>query len=156
MTASPTGPTGTELALRPAGELAALLRSGAIGSRDLLELYLERIEAIDPELGAVVTLDADGARAQADAADRALAEDGPTGALHGLPVTVKDSIETRGMRTTAGATALAGHVPDRDATVVARVRAAGAVVMGKTNLPEWAGDSRPATNCSARRTTPGT
>ena len=142
MTAARTSPTATELALRPATELAELLRSGAVGSRELLEQYLDRIERIDPDVGAVATLDADGARAQADAADRALAAGGPTGALHGLPVTLKDCLETRGLRTTAGASVLADHVPDRDATVVARVRAAGAVVLGKTNLPEWASDSQ--------------
>ena len=137
-----TGPSESELALRPATELAALLRTGVVSSRDLLEEHLERISRLDPVLGAVVTLDAEGARAQAVAADRALSAGEPAGPLHGLPVTVKDCLETRGMRTTSGSTALVGYVPDQDATVVARLRAAGAIIVGKTNLPEWAGDSQ--------------
>lgn len=142
MTRARTSPTDPELALRPATELAALLRTGAVTSRDLLEQHLERIARLDPLLGAVVTLDADGARARADEADRAVAAGRPTGPLHGLPVTVKDCLETRGMRTTCGSSVLAEYVPERDATAVARLRAAGAIVMGKTNLPEWASDSQ--------------
>lgn len=122
--------------------LAAAIRSGAISSRDLLELYLGRIERFNPALNAIVTLDADRARAEADAADAAIVRGDDLGPLHGVPITVKDSIETAGMRTTSGAEMLAEYVPQRDAIAVARLRAAGAIVFGKSNLPEFAGDSQ--------------
>src|SRR6476619_5191614 len=118
--------------------LAAAIRSGAISSRDLLELYLGRIERFNPTLNAIVTLDADRARAEADAADAAVARGDQLGPLHGVPITIKDSIETAGMRTTSGAKRLADYVPERDADSVARLRAAGAIIFGKTNLPEFA------------------
>ncbi len=128
------------LALRPASELVVALRNREVSSRELLDVYLERIERLNGDLTAVVTIDAERARQQADAADRATMRGEADGALHGLPITVKDSIETAGIRTTAGATELADHVPAADAPAVARLRAAGAVVFGKTNLPAWAGD----------------
>jgi amidase len=127
------------LAFAPAVELLELLRSGQMSARELLDLYLGRIGSREPELGAVVTVDGERAMAAAAAADEARAggDDRP---LLGLPVTVKDSLETAGLRTTAGAAELSGHVPAGDAVAVARLRAAGAVVVGKTNLPAWAGD----------------
>ena len=88
----------------------------------------------------MVTLDAERARAAADAADRALAAGEAKGALLGLPMTVKDTFETAGLRTTCGVPELSQHVPAADAVAVARLRAAGAVVFGKTNTPTWAGD----------------
>jgi amidase len=125
-----------------ASELAAAIRSRLISSRELLELYLGRVERFNPALNAIVTLDADQARAGADAADAAIARGDHLGPLHGVPITIKDSIATAGMRTTSGATMLAGYVPERDADAVARLRAAGAIVFGKTNLPEFAGDAQ--------------
>src|SRR6478672_2859323 len=122
--------------------LAAVIRSGAISSRDLLDLYLERVDRFNPTLNAIVTLDADRARADADAADAAIVRSDDLGPLHGVPITIKDSIETAGMRTTSGAKMLAEYVPQRDAIAVARLRAAGAIVFGKSNLPEFAGDSQ--------------
>ncbi len=132
----------TDLALRPATELVAALRTGAVGSRELLDLYLARVERLNPALNAVVTLDVERARAAAEAADAARARGELLGPLHGLPMTVKDTLETAGVRTTAGAPELAGHVPSRDATLVARLRKAGAVVFGKTNTPTYAGDAQ--------------
>ncbi len=123
-----------------ASELTAALRARQIGSRELLELYLDRVERLNPPLNAVVTLDAERALAEAAAADEAIARGEPLGPLHGLPITVKDTIETVGLRTTAGAAPLASHVPASDATAVARLRAAGAIVFGKTNTPPWASE----------------
>src|SRR5438105_3243599 len=117
----------TQLPLRSATELAAAIRGKEISSSELLERYLSRIEALNPGLGAVVTLDAERARREAAEADRRLARGDEAGPLHGLPVTVKDCLETAGMRTTCGAAELAGHVPDRDAEAVGRLRRAGAV-----------------------------
>lgn len=122
--------------------LAGRLRRRELSSRELVELYLDRIERLNPAVNAVVTLDADRARAEAAAADQAAARGEDLGPLHGLPVTVKDCIETASLRTTCGTPDLADHVPGRDATAVARLRAAGAVVLGKTNTPPWAGDAQ--------------
>jgi amidase len=130
----------SQLALRPATDLVAELRNGKVGARELLEIYLARVERLNPPLNAVVTLDAERARKAADAADRSRARGESLGPLHGLPMTIKDTLETEGLRTTAGAPMLAGHVPTRDAVVVARARAAGAIVFGKTNTPMFASD----------------
>ncbi len=124
----------------PAIELAAAIRAGRLGSRELLDCYLDRIERLDGPVNSVVTLDVERARAQADGADAERARGESRGPLHGLPVTIKDALETAGLRSTGGATELAAHLPARDATAVARLRAAGAIVFGKTNLPAWSGD----------------
>ena len=84
-------------------QLANDLRTGELRSRELLELYLDRIERLDGDVNAVVTLDADRARAAADAADAVVARGDELGPLHGLPVTIKDAIETEGIRSTGGA-----------------------------------------------------
>src|SRR5438105_3809497 len=126
--------------LKPATELAAMLRSKQTSARELLDLYLRRIERYNPALNAVVTLDEERARLEAQRADDDAARDNWRGPLHGLPMTVKDAIETAGMRTTCGAPVLAEHVPERDADTVARLRAAGAIVFGKTNVPIFVGD----------------
>ncbi|HET7095467.1 MAG TPA: amidase family protein, partial [Thermomicrobiales bacterium] len=122
--------------------LVAALARRDVSSRELLEAHLRRVERHNPALNAVVTLDAERALAAATNADAAIARGEPTGPLHGLPVTVKDSLETAGLRTTSGAPSLADHVPARDAEAVARLRAAGAIVFGKTNLPTFAGDAQ--------------
>jgi amidase len=124
--------------LRTATELLGLLRGGTLGSEELLDLQLARIERLDPELNAVVALDVDGARAAARAADATPAD--ARGPLHGLPLTIKDSFEVVGMPATCGFPHLAGHRPGRDADAVARLRAAGAIPFGKTNLPLAAAD----------------
>lgn len=123
-----------------ATELAAAVRRREVRSVELLDLYLDRIDRLDGDVNAVVTLDVDRARAACAAADAALARGDEVGPLHGLPITVKDAIETAGIRSTGGAVELTDHVPTDDAPVVARVKAAGAVVFGKTNLPRWSGD----------------
>jgi amidase len=125
-----------------ATELVSQMVRRQISSRELVEAYLQRIEQHNPALNAVVTLDPERAWVAADAADAAIARGMVLGPLHGLPITVKDCLATAGMRTTAGAAMLAEYVPEEDAEAVARLRAAGAIVMGKTNLPEFAGDSQ--------------
>jgi amidase len=131
---------GDEICLEPATHLAARISRREISSRELLEMFLARVERLNPVLNAVVTLDADRALAEADRADRAIVAGGPTGPLHGLPITVKDAIEVAGLRSTGGSAALRDHVPAADAPSVGRLRRAGAVVFGKTNVPEWSGD----------------
>lgn len=134
--------TATDLAWRDAVELAASIRDRELSAVELLEHHLERIARIDPAVNAVVTLDAAGARAHAAAADAALARGDAVGPLHGLPVVVKDLVDTAGLRTTYGSPLYRDHVPDADAIVVERLRAAGAVVVGKTNTPEFGAGSQ--------------
>ena len=132
--------TSTDLSTAPASDILHALQTREVSSRELLECYLSRIDRYNPSLNAVVTVDAEGARATAAAADEATARGHAVGALHGLPITIKDSFETAGMQTTAGAPDLIGYVPARDADAVGRLRAAGAVIIGKSNLPTFAMD----------------
>jgi amidase len=132
--------TVQDLPWADATTLLAALGRRDVSSRELLELYLDRIDRFGSRINAVVTLDVDRARRQAAAADEATAHGESWGALHGLPITVKDCLETAGLRTTAGAAEYGDHVPARDADAVARLRAAGAVVFGKTNVPAYAAD----------------
>jgi|SoiMethySBSTD1v2_1073268.scaffolds.fasta_scaffold40820_3 amidase len=129
-----------DVAFRPAVALAKALRAGELGSRELLEHYVARVERLNSRVNAIVTLDLERARRRADAADAARARGELWGPLHGLPMTIKDSFETAGLRSTCGVPELAEHVPARDATAVGRIAAAGAVVFGKTNAPTWAMD----------------
>lgn len=122
-----------ELAFLPALEQAQLLRDGEVTSLELTELYLERIERIDPQLNAFVTVCAEEALADARAKD-ATPRDAP---FHGVPVAIKDLTATAGLRTTYSCRAYADYVPDFDAAVVRRLREAGFVVLGKTNTPEF-------------------
>ena len=130
-----------DLAFRPATELARLIAQGEVTSKQLVELYLERIDRLNGDLNAVVTVDADPPTPLA-------------GPLHGVPMTVKDCFETAGMRTTAGSEDYADHVPERDATVVQRLREAGAVIIGKTNLPEEATGQETANTLFGRTVNP--
>jgi amidase len=130
-----------DVCFRSATELAAMLRAREISARELLEAHLDRIDRFNPAVNAVVTLDAEGARAAADAADAALAAGEDVASLHGLPVAHKDTHATGGMRTTWGSPLHADTVPLRDELVVARLRAAGTVRIGKTNVPEFAAGS---------------
>ena len=125
---------GTDLTARTACELAAALRGGKVSARELMAATLDRIEAVNPAINAIVTLrPREALLAEAAAADRA----GAGGPLHGLPVAVKDLVATKGMRTTWGSPLFADHVPAADDLVAARMRAAGAILIGKTNTPEW-------------------
>ena len=123
-----------------ATELGAAIAGGQLSSLEALDACLERVSAFDAPINAVVALDEEGARAAARAADEALAHGQARGPLHGVPMTIKDSFETAGLLTACGTPALAHHVPGTDADAVARLRAAGAVVFGKTNCPLMAGD----------------
>jgi amidase len=117
-------------------ELAARIRSGALTSEAAVAACLARIAAVNPSLNAVVQLRADAALDEARAADRAMADGGKAGALHGVPITVKDSFDTAGTVSTGGTLGRRTFVPTADATIVARLKAAGAIVLGKTNTPE--------------------
>ena len=116
--------------------LAGAIRSGELSSVELVDAYLDRIEVVNPALNAVVQLRADEARAEARVADgvRGNRELPP---LHGVPMTIKDSLDTADLPTTGGTKGREGFVPERDATVVARLREAGAILLGKTNTPEF-------------------
>lgn len=140
--------------LGSATALAAALARKELSSRELLELYLQRVDKLNPELNAVVTLDVENATARATELDEIVARSGPVGRLHGLPITVKDSLETAGMRTTSGAKEFAEHVPERDADAVARLKAAGALVFGKTNMPAYADDHQTDNDLFGRTNNP--
>jgi amidase len=124
-----------------ARDQAAAVRSREISARELLDLHLARIAERNPELNAIVSLDEERARAGARAADEALASGAEVGPLHGLPFAFKDTHAVAGWRTTYGSPLFASHVPDADELIVERVRAAGVVVVGKTNVPEFAAGS---------------
>ena len=130
----------TDHAFMSAPALAAAIRAKEISSVELLELYLDRIARLNPGINAVVTIDEDAARTRAQEADAALVRGESWGPLHGVPMTLKETFQTAGMRTTAGLEEFAAFVPEVDADVTARLRAAGAVIFGKTNVPEGAID----------------
>ncbi|HEX5408074.1 MAG TPA: amidase [Pseudonocardiaceae bacterium] len=131
----------TELCYRSAVELAALLRRREISARELLDAHLERIEQTNGTVNAIVTFCVERAQAEAEAADETLAHGAEVGPLHGLPFGVKDTHATEGIRTTQGSPLFADFVPRSDELLVARERAAGAIVLGKTNVPEFAAGS---------------
>jgi amidase len=128
------------LTFRTATELAEVIRNGQISATEVAEAFLAQIAEHNPKLNAVILVDETGVRQRAKEADAALSRGEVWGPLHGVPVTFKDVFETAGMRTTSGHKPLADYVPERDAPVVARLRAAGAIILGKTNTPELAGD----------------
>jgi len=121
-------------------EQAAAIHRRELGSVELLDAELARIERLDSQVNAVCTMVADAAQERAAAADQATARGESWGRLHGIPVTVKDAIATKGIRSTGGAEALLHHVPHDDAQVVTAIKDAGAIVIGKTNVPLWSGD----------------
>ena len=131
----------TDLAGAPARWLAERLRTGGVSAREVLDAHLRRIDERNDEVNTIVTLVADRAADDAAAADDALARGDVPGPLHGLPIAIKDLVETAGIRTTFGSPIHADHVPETDDLLVGRVRAAGAVVIGKTNTPEWGAGS---------------
>ncbi len=127
-----------ELAFLPITALAALLRAKKLSPVELVRVYLERIERLNPRLNAYLTVVGDAAAAEARQAEREIMRGKWRGPLHGIPLAVKDNIWTRGVRTTAGSKILAEFVPGEDAAIVARLRAAGAILLGKTHLHEFA------------------
>ena len=117
-------------------ELAAALRGGSLTAEALLDRSLERTRRLDPQLNSFVALDEAAARAEAKASDALLAARKPRSPLEGIPISIKDSIHAAGLPTTWGSRAFSTNVPDKDELPVARLRAAGAVIVGKTNVPE--------------------
>ncbi|WP_077193999.1 amidase [Streptomyces lydicus] len=124
-----------------ATDLAARLRRREISAREVVQAHLDRIERVNPAVNAIVTLDAEGALAAAAEADARLVRGVEVPPLHGLPIAFKDTHLTRGMRTTFGSPLFADHVPDEDDVVVDRLQRAGAIRLGKTNVPEFAAGS---------------
>ena len=131
-----------ELHFLDATELAAAIRDKAVSAREVVEAHLGRIERVNPAVNAVVTVAGDQAMDAAREADDALAQGEPVGPLHGLPVGIKDLHLTRGVRTTFGSPIYADFVPEEDSLVVERLKAAGAIVLGKTNTPEFGAGSQ--------------
>ncbi len=125
-----------------ASELARRIRRGALSATEALLAHLSQVERVNPAVNAIVTLDPEGALAAARAADEAQARGEPLGPLHGLPVAHKDHFFTRGMRTTFGSPVFRDFVPDHDSIIVERQRAAGAITIGKTNMPEFGAGSQ--------------
>ncbi len=119
-----------------ATELARLIRTGKVTSVEVVQAHLDRIAATNPAVNAIVTI-ADGALAAARDADTALAAGENRGPLHGVPFTAKDSIDSAGVLTQRGSPIFAGRIPESDATSIARMKAAGAILLAKTNLPEF-------------------
>jgi amidase len=124
-----------------AREMAAAVATREISARELLDLHLDRIAAANPDVNAVVSLDEERARLRAAEADEQTARGDRVGVLHGLPHAFKDTHEVAGWRTTFGSPLRAEYVPKRDEVIVERIRAAGVVTIGKTNVPEWAAGS---------------
>ena len=130
--------SNASLTRKSAGELVALVKSREITPLEILEAHLSVIDRINPKLNAIVTLVADQAREAAVKAGDAVIRGEKTGLLHGLPVGIKDITPTAGIRTTFGSPLFKDHVPDEDAEAVRRLKAAGAIVLAKTNTPEFA------------------
>lgn len=130
-----------DMCLRSARELAGLIRTREVTAVEVMQAHLDRIERVNPAVNAIVTLDAEGALTRAAAADRDLAEGKRVGPLHGLPIAHKDTHFTAGMLTTFGCRLFADHIPERDELIITRIRNAGAIPIGKTNVPEMAAGS---------------
>ena len=128
------------LPLRSATALLGLLKARKIGAVELLDACFAQVERLNPKVNAIVALDVESARRRAREADEAAARGRSLGPLHGLPITIKDSFEVAGMPTTCGFEELRDHRPAHDALAVAKLRAAGANIFGKTNLPPGATD----------------
>src|SRR5205807_4682852 len=126
-----------DLAFTSAAELAALIAQRVVSPVEIVDIALDRIERTQPTLNAFITVCADNARAAAHAAEAAVMRGDALGPLHGVPFAVKDLVNTKGVRTTFGSVALAGNVPAADSPAVARLKTAGAILVGKTTTPEF-------------------
>ena len=127
----------SELAWTPAWKLRDLIADKSISPVELTHYFLERIARLDPLVNSYVTVDAEGAIAQAKIAEDQVMRGKPLGPLHGLPISIKDLIETKGLRTTHGSQIFRNYIPEKDEIQVERLRAAGAIILGKTNTPEF-------------------
>lgn len=134
-------PERDEICFSSARDLARRVRGRDLSAREVVQAHLDQIERTNPHVNAVVTLVPERAMDQARAADERLASGAEPGPLHGLPVAHKDTHATAGIRTTSGSPIFADHVPDADELVVERMRAAGVITLGKTNVPEFAAGS---------------
>ena len=130
----------TDIAFLPAKRLASLIRRRKIGSLELLNHYLARVERFNPALNAIIATDIPAARRRARAADKAVAWGEKLGPLHGVPMTVKESFDVKGLPTSWGVPAHKDSIAQADAAAVRRLRDAGAIVFGKTNIPIWLAD----------------
>lgn len=135
-------PKHEELCFLSATELASRLRQKQVSAREVLDAHLRQIEKVNPKVNAIVTLVADQARLAAARADEAAAKGQFLGPLHGLPVAHKDLQETKGIRTTYGSPLFKDNIPTQDTLLVERIKAAGAVTIGKTNVPEFGAGSQ--------------
>ena len=131
-----------DLCLLPATELAQLLRARQVSAREVLDASCARTDEVNPVLNAVVSRDSERARVRAGELDEAIMRTGPVGILHGLPIAHKDLLDAAGLPTTYGSTLFADNVPAKDSVPAARVRAAGGVRVGKTNVPEFGAGSQ--------------
>ncbi|MFH2065461.1 MAG: amidase [Pseudomonadota bacterium] len=144
----------SDLAFLPAVELAAMIRQKKITSIELLEMYCQRIKRHNPALNAIVAMDEKAALQQARQADADLAGGKRMGPLHGVPITIKDTFEVVGLPCTSGAPKLKNHMPTRNAEAVQSLLNAGAVVMGKTNVPLYGGDIQSVNEVYGRTSNP--
>jgi amidase len=135
-----------EICAMDAVELAARLATRQVSAREVMTAHLAQIERINPKINAIVTLVADQAMAEAAKADEAIMRRDPIGVLHGLPIAHKDLVDTAGIRTTLGSPFYRDNVPTQDAQLVTRIRAAGAITIGKTNTPEFGAGSQTFNN----------
>ncbi|MEX2599242.1 MAG: amidase [Dehalococcoidia bacterium] len=152
----------TDLTSASAWELAALIRTKQISPVEIMAHFVDRIQLHNAELNAFVTITAEEAMTAAHRAEQAVIDGDPLGALHGVPIAIKDLAETKGIRTTYGSLLFEDHIPNSDAIHVERIRAAGAIIAGKTNTPEfgWKGTTENLVAGSSRnpwdlRRTPG-
>ena len=152
----------SDVAFLSAAELASAIESKQVSPVDAVEAYLERIERIDPKVNSYITVCADDARRDAKFAEAAIQRGEYRGPLHGIPIAVKDQIHTKGIRTTDASKIRADFVPEEDATVVVNLKNAGAIILGKLNMSEFAlGDPQssafgPARNPWDLERSPGT
>ena len=130
----------SNLVFTPAYQLAQMIRDKTVSATEVLEAYLAQIKKYNPQINSIATLNEEQAKKRAASADNAIAKGEIWGKLHGVPITIKDTFETANLLTTAGYKPLKNYIPAQDATVVARLRQAGAIILGKTNPAEMASD----------------
>ena len=128
--------TSTDIIYRSAKSIAHAVRDREVSAVEVVQAHLDRIGEVNGRLNAVVMLCAERALDEARAADAAISRGDAVGPLHGVPMTLKDSLDTEGVVTTGGTLGRLNFVPERDSTVAARLRGAGAILLGKTNTPE--------------------
>ncbi|MGQ0650518.1 MAG: amidase [Gemmatimonadaceae bacterium] len=136
-----TAPAPSDLCFLSALQLESMIRAKKVSAREVMQAHLSQVERVNPSVNAIVTLVADRALADADAADRDQARGRLRGPLHGLPIAHKDLVATKGIRTTQGSPFYRDRVPDADAPIITLIRAAGALTVGKTNTPEFGAGS---------------